>query len=118
MDGYIERSIDKYLLEWKEDASRKPLLLRGARQVGKSWAVKHLGQTFRHFAEVNFERQKAVKSFFQGDIDARLIAAKIGSYIGVPVGLPNFFLSVTRVTDRQSRILPTSLVKQQGRFLV
>lgn len=43
---YIERSIDALLLEWKNSRSLKPLLLRGARQVGKSWAVEHLGESF------------------------------------------------------------------------
>ena len=41
---YIERPIDSLLLEWKNSDRRKPLLLRGARQVGKSWAVEHLGR--------------------------------------------------------------------------
>ena len=112
MDGYIERSIDKYLLEWKEDASRKPLLLRGARQVGKSWAVKHLGQTFRHFAEVNFERQKAVKSFFQGDIDARLITAKIGSYIGVPVEPGKTLLFLDEIQECPEAIMALRFFKE------
>ena len=112
MDGYIERSIDKYLLEWKEDASRKPLLLRGARQVGKSWAVKHLGQTYRHFAEVNFERQKAVKSFFQGDIDARLIASKIGSYIGVPVEPGKTLLFLDEIQECPEAIMALRFFKE------
>ena len=42
---YIQRSIDQQLLEWKQGNVRKPLLLRGARQVGKSSAVRHLGET-------------------------------------------------------------------------
>ena len=112
MDGYIERSIDKYLLEWKENASRKPLLLRGARQVGKSWAVKHLGQTYRHFAEVNFERQKAVKSFFQGDIDARLIASKIGSYIGVPVEPGKTLLFLDEIQECPEAIMALRFFKE------
>lgn len=43
---YIERPIDSLLLAWKNSDRRKPLLLRGARQVGKSWAVEHFGETF------------------------------------------------------------------------
>ena len=39
---YCERLIDKYLLEWASRESRKPLLLRGARQVGKSNAVSYI----------------------------------------------------------------------------
>lgn len=61
--NYIARNIDAQLMEWKSDPMRKPLLLRGARQVGKSSAIRHLGETFQHFAEVNFERNKAIKSF-------------------------------------------------------
>ena len=85
MAEYIARNIDSELTAWKEDSMRKPLLLRGARQVGKSSAVKNFGKQFRYFAEVNFERNKAIKTFFQGDIDVRLIAKKISSYINVPI---------------------------------
>lgn len=82
---YIPRNIDKYLSEWKADDVHKPLLLRGARQVGKSSAVRHLGTTFKYFAEVNFEKKKAAKVFFTGDIDARSIASKLAKYINVPI---------------------------------
>lgn len=82
---YIQRLIDQYLLEWKTEFPRKPLLLRGARQVGKSWAVRHLGKQFKYFAEINFEKQKAIKTFFAGDIDIRLIVSKIASYIGMKI---------------------------------
>ncbi|MCI6577798.1 MAG: ATP-binding protein, partial [Bacteroidales bacterium] len=46
---YIERNIDRQLEEWKNDPMRKPLLLRGARQVGKSSAVKNFGKKFKYF---------------------------------------------------------------------
>lgn len=59
MQEYISRNIDKELIAWKDDSMRKPLLLRGARQVGKSSAVRHFGREFKYFAEVNFERHKA-----------------------------------------------------------
>lgn len=45
---YYKRIIDKYLSEWAERNERKPLLLRGARQVGKSTAVRHLGELFEY----------------------------------------------------------------------
>jgi len=52
---YIKRLIDKYLIQWKESESRKPLLVRGARQVGKSSAIRNLGAGFETFVEINFE---------------------------------------------------------------
>ena len=62
---YIERPIDALLLEWKNNRVHKPLLLRGARQVGKSWAVQHLGETFDYFIEVNFEKQPNMLEVFE-----------------------------------------------------
>ena len=82
---YIERIIDRYLMEWKAENVHKPLLLRGARQVGKSSAVRHLGKQFKYFAEVNFENQKSVKNFFAGDIDVHLIASKIAKILDIPI---------------------------------
>ena len=82
---YISRSIDKTLEEWKESTTHKPLLLRGARQVGKSSAVRHLGTQFKYFAEVNFESAKSIATFFKGDLDVKLISSKISNYIQVPI---------------------------------
>ena len=73
MKNYITRTIDQTLHEWKERDIHKPLLLRGARQVGKSSAVRQLGRQFRHFAEVNFERDQSVATFFKGDLDVQRV---------------------------------------------
>ncbi len=85
MEKYIGRNIDKVLLEWKDSAVHKPLLLRGARQVGKSSAVRHLGKQFKHFAEVNFERERSAASFFKGDLDVKLIVSKLSNFLRIPI---------------------------------
>ena len=82
---YIERSIDKLLLEWKNSDRRKPLLLRGARQVGKSWAVKHLGETFDYFIEVNFEKRPEMLDVFQKIHDVHELTANLSIYYNTPV---------------------------------
>ena len=66
---YIERDIDKDLIDWKNQPSRKPLLIRGARQVGKSSAVRNLGKTFEFFIEVDFISNKSMHKMFEGDIN-------------------------------------------------
>ncbi|MDR1879244.1 MAG: ATP-binding protein, partial [Bacteroidales bacterium] len=53
---YLKRNLDKELIAWKTANNRKPLLLRGTRQVGKSSTVRELGKQFDYFIEVNFER--------------------------------------------------------------
>ena len=65
----MKRSIDYYLSSWQGRSNRKPLILRGARQVGKTHAVKRLGKKFDNFVEVNFEMDPAAKSIFDIDLN-------------------------------------------------
>ena len=58
------RLIDFYLFKWARSERRKPLLLRGARQVGKTFAVRQLGKTFERFVEVNFEEKAQLRQIF------------------------------------------------------
>lgn len=64
----FKRIIDFHLDRWKTDPFRKPLLLRGARQVGKTYAVRRLGQQFKSFVEINFERLEGAASLFEKDL--------------------------------------------------
>lgn len=84
-DKYLARNIDAALLEWKNNPRRKPLLVRGARQVGKSSSVRHLGETFLYFLEVNFERNPELGEIFKGNRDVRNIANKLFDFYGVPI---------------------------------
>ena len=65
---YLNRLIDNDLLEWSKEADRKPVLLRGSRQIGKSSSVRKLAQNFEHFLEVNFEQNKKVHALFDSDL--------------------------------------------------
>ena len=112
MQEYIQRKIDVELLEWKNNPMRKPLLLRGARQVGKSSAVRHFGKEFKYFAEVNFERHKAVKTFFQGDIDIRLIAQKIAKYINVTIEEGETLLFLDEIQECPEAIMALRFFKE------
>jgi predicted AAA+ superfamily ATPase len=62
---YINRLIDNELINWTSSLNRKPLLLRGARQVGKSSSVRKLGEKFDFFLEINFEKDKEVRNLFE-----------------------------------------------------
>ncbi len=65
---YIPRNIDKELKQWKKDRERKPLLIRGARQVGKTKTIREFGKNFENYVEVNFEEYPGVKSFFESGL--------------------------------------------------
>ena len=84
-EKYFTRNIDKDLMEWKENPHRKPLLVRGARQVGKSSSIRHLGKTFKYFLEVNFERNPEVGEIFKGNRDVKNITNKLHDFYGIPI---------------------------------
>lgn len=83
--NYYPRSIDKYLLDWKNEQRHKPLLLRGARQVGKSSAIRQLGTTFKYLVEVNFERDREIASVFTGNLRPKEITARLSAFYGTPI---------------------------------
>lgn len=82
---YIDRDIDEELFAWKRDDSRKPLLLRGARQVGKSTVVRSLGERFDYFLELNFEEQRSLHTLFEGDLDPEDICEKLSVLYNTPI---------------------------------
>ncbi len=74
---YLERSIDIELRAWKDASNRKPLLIRGARQVGKSTAVRNLSTLFDYFIEINFDEQPAYQSLFTNTADINEIIEQL-----------------------------------------
>jgi len=83
--GIMKRRIDKELLEWKKDKNRKVLLVRGARQVGKTYSIRKLGENFKYFMEINFEERKGVEKFFERSLDPREIVEKLSIYSNQPI---------------------------------
>lgn len=83
--AYYKRHVDAKLLEWKDAPRRKPLLIRGARQVGKSTAVRELGKTFKYYVEVNLERQSRLRVLFTDDIDVKKICTNLSAIVSIPI---------------------------------
>lgn len=69
----MKRLISTYLQVWKKDPYRKPLLLRGARQVGKTYEVRQFGKTYQHFVEINFEKRPEMRTVFDQDLQPERI---------------------------------------------
>ena len=83
--AYFKRHIDAYLTEWKESNRRKPLLLRGARQVGKSRSIRHLGESFEYFVEVNFETRPELRQIFRELSDVKEISSRLSTILNTPI---------------------------------
>jgi len=70
----MERHIYKELLEWKSSLHRKPLLIRGARQVGKTWLMKSFGsREYKRCVYLNFENNSRLKNIFLADLNIKRI---------------------------------------------
>jgi uncharacterized protein len=79
------RTLLSTLKNWKSTKNRKVLLLRGARQVGKTYIVRELAKDFDHYLEVNFEKNADVKHFFDQNLDPDRICTNLSAYYGIPV---------------------------------
>jgi predicted AAA+ superfamily ATPase len=98
----MKRLIDTELEIWATEKEPKPLLLRGARQVGKTYAVRKLGKRFKHFAELNFDENPEIATFFDGALSAGPIVEKLAAYTHTPIipGKTLLFLDESQACPR------------------
>lgn len=82
----MERYAMKKLICWKESSRRKPLILKGARQTGKTWLMKEFGRShFKYTAYVNFDNNEAMKDVFDMDYDIDRILMAVNIATGVKI---------------------------------
>jgi predicted AAA+ superfamily ATPase len=85
-NSYMNRKIDEDLLAWMRENDRKPLLLRGSRQVGKSRTVRHLAEQFEHFLEINFELDKHARDLFaKSDLSPEKLCQELAAIYEIPI---------------------------------
>ena len=78
IENKMKRSLFNDLAAWKISENRKPLILQGARQVGKTWLMKEFGrQEFKQIAYINFESSSRLKHLFAADFNMERILAAI-----------------------------------------
>ena len=80
------RSALTKLQEWKDRPKRKPLIIRGARQVGKTWLMKEFGRTsFANTAYINFDNNRRMRILFEDDYDLKRIITALQIESGVKI---------------------------------
>ncbi len=80
----MERSAYEQLIKWKNSTNRKPLILKGARQVGKTWLMKEFGKReFEEVLYVNFEDKKELKQLFEQDFNIERILTALSIETGI-----------------------------------
>ena len=116
---YLKRKIDDYLINWKADPGRKPLVVRGCRQVGKTESIRHFAKSagYESFIEINFVKEEKYKKITDNGYAANDIIKNISlidpSKRFVAHKTLIFFDEITEFPD-----IATSLkfFKEDGRF--
>lgn len=109
---YYKRIIDSYLSEWASRKMHKPILLRGARQVGKSTAVRHLGEQFKYYVEINLEKQSGYKTLFRKDLQVKRIVPQMAAMCGIPIVPGKTLLFIDEIQDCQEAIMALRFFKE------
>ena len=78
MDKLLKRKVDNYLLEWKNNPDRKPLIIKGARQVGKTRSIEWFAsQNYQCVIQINFVEQKRYRDIFEDGFEVDAILKNI-----------------------------------------
>ena len=109
---YFRRHIDEQLQQWKEAPRRKPLLIRGTRQVGKSTAVREFGKLFRFFVEINFEKQPDLLQLFPANIDVKKTCEKLSGTLGIPIVPGETLLFIDEIQVSKEAIMSLRYFKE------
>ena len=79
----MERTAFKQLAEWKNASDRKPLIIKGARQIGKTWLMREFGKRcFANTIYINFEYERRFTNLFVEDFDTQRIISTIELFYG------------------------------------
>lgn len=93
----MERVLIDELHKWKNKSDRKPLILRGARQVGKTWLLKDFGKKFfKDVCYINFEQKDVLGAIFEGTLSPQRIIEQLSVYSGKKYSQQILCLYLTR----------------------
>ncbi|MDP0344558.1 ATP-binding protein [Glaesserella parasuis] len=96
----MQRKILQSLQNWKQNPNRKPLIIQGARQVGKTWVMKHFGeQSFEQVAYINFDNNPRMKTLFSGDYDINRLILGLKIESGVDIKAHNTLIIFDEVQE-------------------
>jgi len=101
----MKREVYSQLVNWKNDINKKPLVLRGARQVGKTWLLKEFGANeYRETIYINFEDNMALKNVFIQDFDIKRILLALQIETGIKADAHNCLIVFDEIQEAQKGI--------------
>ena len=73
----LRRKVDDYLIQWKNNPDRLPLVIKGARQIGKTFSVRNFAKSYKNFIEINFITDPQFKTVFKNGYSPESIIREI-----------------------------------------
>lgn len=93
------RTAIEELNKWKSKSNKKPLIIRGARQVGKTWLMKEFGRSYPHSVYISFDNNRQMKDLFSLDFDIERIVTGIELYVGEKINAQNTLLIFDEIQE-------------------
>jgi uncharacterized protein len=111
----MKRALYENLIEWKLSQRRKPLLLQGARQVGKTWLINEFGKNeYKHYIYLNFEQTPNLKTLFTNDLSPQKIIENIGLFLGKKVNHENTLICFDEIQNCQEALTSLKYFQEQA----
>lgn len=96
----MRREASEDLIKWKNQNHRKPLIIRGARQVGKTWIMKEFGKiNYEKCAYINFDNNERMESLFSGNLEISRIITALQIEAGVTIEANNTLIIFDEVQE-------------------
>lgn len=111
------RSVTQTLSAWHTDPAKKALLLTGARQVGKTFAVRSFARDhYRCIVEINFAETPSARAIFDGDLDASTVIANLTAFAGKPMAPGETLVFLDEIQDCPRARAAIKFLVEDGRF--
>ena len=112
----MERAKLRELIAWKNSPERKPLIIKGARQVGKTWLMQEFGRTeYPQTVYLNFEKEKRLKGLFNDDFDIKRIITALQAESGLTIDPGNTLLIFDEIQSVPEAITALKYFHEDGR---
>lgn len=108
----MKRDLISNLEEWRNHPLRKSLIIRGARQVGKSWLVDEFGKQFENYIKINFERSPDARQFFESDIQIPTLIEKLSLFSGKSIRPGKSLLFLDEIQECERAIIALRYFKE------
>ena len=114
----LKRKIDKYLIEWKNSSNKLPLIIKGARQIGKTNAIRNFGKNnYKTFIEINFALQPQFKTIFEEGFEVNNIIKNITLKMPeVELNEHNTLIFLDEMQECVSTLASLKAFREDGRY--